>query len=115
MSGTFTASRTNTYTEPRLRAVMPEIGADFYALAGAGIITLDIAQRWTDELNFILQNQAAHGFQIQLSYLNGQRVALDYRVSSDGSIRESSIAGGIDYYALLAGTWAFLPVCRPQF
>lgn len=50
MSGTFTASRTNTYTEPRLRAVMPEIGADFYALAGAGIITLDIAQRWTDEL-----------------------------------------------------------------
>jgi hypothetical protein len=50
-----------------------------------------------------------------LSYPNGQRLALDYRVSSDGSIRESSIAGGIDYYALPAGTWAFLPVCRPQF
>jgi hypothetical protein len=108
MSGTFTASRTNTFTDARLRAVMPEVGADFYALAGAGIISLDVAQRWTEELTFILQNQAAHGFQVQLTYPNGQRVALDFRVSSDGSVRESSIAGGIDYYLLPAGTWAFL-------
>jgi hypothetical protein len=34
--------------------------------------------------------------------------ALDYRVSGDGSIRESAFAGGIDYYALPAGTRAFL-------
>ncbi len=108
MIGTLTASRTNTYTDPRLRAIMPEVGADFYALAGAGIVAWNVAQRWTEELTFILQNQAAHGFQIQLTYPNGERVALDYRVSSDGSIRESGIAGGIDYYALPAGTWAFL-------
>ncbi len=110
MSGTFTASRTNTYTEPRLRAVMPEVGADFYALAGAGIVALDVAHCWTEELTFVLQNQAAHGFQIKLSYPNGQQVALDYRVSSDGSIRESGLAGGIDYYALPADTRATLIV-----
>jgi len=105
---TATASRTSSYTDARLRAVMPEIGADFYAMAGAGIISFDAAQRWIEELTFILQNQTAYGFQIQLTYPNGQQVALDYRVSSDGSIRESSTAGGIDYYALPAGTRPFL-------
>ena len=110
MHGSFTstASQTNTFTDARLRAVMPEVGGDFYAMACSGIISLDTAQRWTDELTYILQNQTAHGFQIQLTYANGQKVALDYRVSNDGSIRESSFAGGIDYYALPPGTKAFL-------
>lgn len=110
MQGSFTstASRTNTFTDARLRAIMPEVGADFYAMASAGIITIAVAQNWAEELTFILQHQAAHGFQVQLTYPNGQRVALVYRVSSDGSIRESGTAGGIDYYALPTGTWAFL-------
>jgi hypothetical protein len=106
--GTFTASRTNTFTDPRLRAVMPEVGADFYALAGAQIISLAVAQRWTEELTFILQHEAAHGFQVQLTCPDGRRIALDYRVSSDGSIRQSGTAGGVDYYALPVGTHAFL-------
>jgi hypothetical protein len=108
MHGTISASRTNTFTDARLRAVMPEVGADFYALACAGIVSTDVACRWTEELTFILQHQAAHGFQIQLTYPTGQQIALDYRVSSDGSIRESSVAGGIDYYLLPLGTGAFL-------
>jgi hypothetical protein len=51
VTGTLTASRTNTYTDPRLRAVMPEVGADFYALAGAQIISLAVAQCWTEFCN----------------------------------------------------------------
>lgn len=110
MHGTFTATRTdtNTYTDARLRAIMPEVGGDFYALAGAGIVTLDTARRWTEELTFILRHEAAHGFQIQLRCPDGQTVALDYRVSSDGSIRESGASGGIDYYLMPAGTRATL-------
>jgi hypothetical protein len=106
MHGSFTstASQTNTFTDARLRAVMPEIGADFYNMAGARLVTFEKAQSWTEDLTFILQNQAAYGFQIQLTYPNGQQIALDYRVSSDGSIRESSTAGGVDYYVLPAGT-----------
>ena len=57
-----------------------------------------------ERARFILQHEAAYGFQIQLTYPTGQQIALDYRVSSDGSIRESAVAGGIDYYALPAGT-----------
>jgi HORMA domain-containing protein len=108
VTSTFTASRTNTFTDARLRAVIPEVGADFYALAGASIISFEAAVRWTEDLTFILQHQAARGFQIQLTYPNGQQIALDYRVSSDGSIRGGSTAGGIDYYALPSRTSAVL-------
>jgi hypothetical protein len=110
MHGSFTstASQSNSFTDPRLRAVMPEVGADFYNMAGAGLITFERAQKWTEDLTFILQNQAAYGFQVQLTYPDGQQVALDYRVSSDGSIRESSTAGGVDYYALPAATRPYL-------
>jgi hypothetical protein len=108
VNGTFTATRTSTFTDARLRAVMPEVGADFLAVAGAQIITFATAQQWAEELAYILLHEAAHGFQIQLTCPDGLRIALDYRVSSDGSIRESGTAGGVDYYALPAGTYATL-------
>jgi hypothetical protein len=87
---------------------MPEVGADFYALAAAGLISSGTAQRWTEELAFILQHRAAHGFQIQLRCTGRNTIALDYRVSSDGSIQESSTAGGVNYFGLPAGTYATL-------
>lgn len=110
MSGfqTATRSRTNSFTEARLRAVMPEVGADFTNMAGARIIEFSTAQRWTEELTFVLQKQAARGFQVQLSCPGRAPIALDYRVSSDGTVRESGRAGGIDYYGLPEGTTATL-------
>jgi hypothetical protein len=92
MSGTQTATRsqTNTYTDARLRAVMPEVGADFTGLAAANLITFAQASSWTEELTFVLQHEAAFGFQIQLHCPGRSLIALDYRVSSDGTIRESS-------------------------
>jgi hypothetical protein len=77
-------------------------------MASADIISFDAAVHWTEDLTFVLRHQAAHGFQVQLTKPNGSRIALDYRVSSDGSISESSTAGGIDYYALPARTRATL-------
>ncbi len=110
MSGVQTATRsqTNSFTEARLRAVMPEVGADFTNMAGAGIVSFAVAQRWTEELTFVLQRQAARGFQVQLSCPDRAPIALDYRVSSDGTVRESGRAGGIDYYGLPDGTTATL-------
>ena len=108
MSFTGTATQTNTFTDARLKAVMPEVGADFYAMAAAGLITYKTAENWTEELTFVLQHQAAYGFQVQLRRAGSPAIALDYRVSSDGTIRESSTGGGIDYYALPAGTTASL-------
>lgn len=101
---TATRSKTDTFTDARLAAVMPEVGGDFYALAGAELISLDTAKRWTEELTFVLSYKAAHGFQIQLTSPGRNPIALDYRVSSDGTVQESGTAGGIDYYALPTGT-----------
>ena len=110
MNGVMTAtrSRTDTFTEARLAAVMPEVGADFYALASAGLITLSTAQNWTEELTFVLRHKAARSFQIQLRCPAAPRSALDYRVSSDGTVHESGTGGGIDYFSLPAGTSAGL-------
>ncbi len=110
MNGVMTAtrSRTDTFTEARLAAVMPEVGADFYAMASAGLITLSTAQKWTEELTFVLRHKAAHGFQIQLVCPGRDKIALDYRVSSDGTVHESGTGGGIDYFSLPAGTTAGL-------
>lgn len=112
MNGVMTAtrSRTDTFTEARLAAVMPEVGADFYAMASAGLLSLVTAQRWTEELTFVLRHKAVHSFQIQLCCPGRDKIALDYRVSSDGTVHESGTAGGIDYFSLPAGTQAGLVV-----
>ncbi len=112
MNGAFTATRSNSssYTDARLRAVMPEVGGDFYSLAAAGIISFDVAVRWTDDLTFILQHEAARYFQVQLTCSGYPAKALHYHVCSDGSVRESGTSGGIDYFALPPGTKALLYV-----
>lgn len=104
MTQTYTVTRSSTYTEARLRNVMLEVGADFYALVAPGLISFETAAKWTDDLTFMLLHRAANSFQIQLRHPGYSPIALDYRVSSDGSLLESSTAGGIDYFALGPGT-----------
>lgn len=101
---TLTSTLTDTYTDARLRAVMAEVGADFYAPCAAGFITAETARRWTEDLTFVLRHRGAKRFQLQCTLPNGYRQALHYEVSSDGSVRESSGAGGIDFFALPQGT-----------
>jgi hypothetical protein len=87
---------------------MLEVGADFYALVAPNLISFEQATKWTEELTHILQNQTANGFQIQLKCAGRLPIALDYRVSDDGSILEAGTAGGINYFALPPGTTASL-------
>lgn len=110
MNGVMTATRsgTDTFTDARLAAVMPEVGADFYAMAGAGLIALATAQSWTEELTFILKHRGAQHFQVQLHCSGRATIALDYRVRSDGTVHECATGGGIDYFSLPAGTRAGL-------
>jgi hypothetical protein len=110
MTMSTTLTRSNTFSEARARDVMLEVGADFYAVAAAGLISWDDAQKWTEEISFILIHQAAIRFQIQLQCQGYAPRALDYRVSADGSVLESGTAGGINYFALPPGTRATLYV-----
>jgi hypothetical protein len=108
VSATATRTDTDTYTDARLRAVMVEVGADFYAPAAAGLITYERACKWTEELSYILQHRTARSFQIQCTKPDGSKAALHYVVSSDGSVRQSGNAGGIDFFGLPKGSWLSL-------
>ena len=59
---TQTRSQTDSFTDARLRVVMAEVGADFYAPAAAGLITADTARKWAEELSFILLHRAANSY-----------------------------------------------------
>ncbi len=110
MTDTRARSGTSTYSDARAKTVMLEVGADFFAVAAAGLISWDDAQNWTDSVSFILAHRAAVRFQIQLNCQGYLPRALDYRVSDDGSVLENGTAGGINYFALPPGTRATLYV-----
>ncbi len=105
---TSTRSGTSTVTAARVRIVMLEVTADFLGLVAAGLITFDQCTSWTEDLTFVLEREAAHGYQIQLKCFGYLPRALEYRVSADGTIQESSKSGGIDYFSLPTGTKATL-------
>lgn len=97
-------SQSDTYSLARLKVIMPEIGADFYAPASAGFISFATAEKWAEDLAFILQLRGCEKFQIQCTLPDGRRLAVDYQVKADGSIYENGSSGGIDYSALPVGT-----------
>lgn len=105
-----TRTQTDTYTDARLRAVMAEVAADFYAPCAAGLIDANTARRWAEQLSYVLQMRGTRRFQLQCTQPNGYKQALHYEVSSDGSVHESSGAGGIDFFSLPQGTKLMLYV-----
>lgn len=108
MTITQTRSKTNSFTDARLAAVLPEVAGDFYGLANASLISLDTAATWTEELGHCLGLQAVSSFQIQFHCAGVPEKALNYVVSADGSLAESGTSGGIDYFNLPKGTKALL-------
>jgi hypothetical protein len=80
----------------------------FLCSRGAGLDLVSDSHEVDGGTAFIRLHQAAHGFQIQLRCEGYWPIALEYRVSADGSILESGTAGGIDYFALAPGTTAML-------
>jgi hypothetical protein len=72
-----------TMTAARVRNVMIEVGADFTTMKQ---------------------------FQLQLKCTGHSPIALEYTISSDGTLQSSDSAGGIDFFALPVGTKAGLYV-----
>lgn len=108
MTMTQTRSKSDTFTDARLAAVLPEVAGDFYGLANASLISFDTASTWTEELGYCLGLQAVSSFQIQFCCAGAPDKALNYVVSADGSLTESGTSGGIDFFSLPKGTRASL-------
>jgi len=101
MSYTATATRTTTTTETRVRTVMQKVAANFRAFVAANLVASARAQKWADDLTFLLVEEALEFFEVQI---NGRSFGLRYVVSSDGSLQQDSASGGIDVYGLAPGT-----------
>jgi hypothetical protein len=101
---TITASRTNTFTQARVRHVMASVFEDFIAMTFSTVLELERVQGWEADLTHVMILEALESFQIQFTKPDGTKVGVGYRVSDDGSVSENAPAGGINYYLLPKGT-----------
>lgn len=99
-----TQSVSSTFSEARVRAVMRKTLDDFVALAMADHLSVKTASRWAEDLIFVLNHEAVKMFQIRCDLPSGEKKAVNYSVSDDGSLLEDSESGGIDYRCLPKGT-----------
>lgn len=103
---TFTRTSTGTFTEARVREVMKLVLEDFIGCVMKEFVTLERAQRWCDDLTYLLTQQAISGFELQFTRPDGTQGAFTYEVSDDGSLLESSPSGGQRLHMLPSGTRA---------
>lgn len=109
-TSTITASRTNTFTEARVRYVMAKIHDDLIVMAACNLLTYERANKWQDDLSAVLLLEAVELFQIKLARPDGAPAAVTYRLSDDGSLAEDSASGGINWYGQPKGTTANIVV-----
>ncbi|WP_164019861.1 hypothetical protein [Pyxidicoccus trucidator] len=101
---TFSHTRTSTFTEARVREVMKSVFDELVGAARRGFISLENAQKWNDDLTYMLFRQVVAYFELQFRTPEGQRVGFRYDVSDDGSLLEGSRSGGQRLYMLPDGT-----------
>jgi hypothetical protein len=97
---TYTASQTSTFSEARARVVMRSVLGDFMNVASAGLIRRETLQSWHEDIEFAVLKEAVDSFQLQFTKPDGTRLGLSYTVRDDGTILESSKAGGVDLVGL---------------
>lgn len=104
MSVSHTMTATSTFSEARARAVMRHVLGDFMTVANAGHIAHETIRTWCEELEYAVVHEVVERFQLQLTRPDGKRAALEYVVRDDGTVQETSKAGGVDLYEFPAGT-----------
>lgn len=101
---TLSLTRTSTFTVARVREVMKSVFDELVGAASRGFISMEAAQKWNDDLTYILSRQVAAYFELQLRTPDGRRVGFRYDVSDDGSLLETSRSGGQRLHLLPDGT-----------
>ena len=103
-TATATASSTSTMTEARVRAVMQKVRANFNAFVVAGHVTAAKADKWADDVIYLLMEGVLRFFEIQIHMPGRARFGIRYTISDDGSLQQDSASGAIDVYGLSADT-----------
>lgn len=99
-TSTYTVS--TSYTEARARAVMKSVFDDFVCFTIFNLTTVETITKWRRDILYMLDKEALKYFDIKFSA--GSPRGYRYSVSSDGTLSENSLSGGINYYAYPSGT-----------
>ena len=104
MSTSYTFTGTDTYSVSDVKAVMQNTYEDIIGFANKGIISYQAAEKWIEDLTYILNQKALKFFELQLynnlgSWLKSYR----YTVNTFGYLSSGSSSGGINYYSFPDG------------
>lgn len=103
MSGrtsTSTYSEASTFTEARVRAVMEKVHEDLTAFVTCHWVTLAAAQKWYNDLTFMLLKRIVVSFDFKFVFGGSDDRGIRYEVSDDGALIEDDESGGMDLYGL---------------
>jgi hypothetical protein len=88
-------------SEARVRTVMQNVAANFWAFVVAGHIDRERAVKWISDLTYLQLKECLAFFELQL---DGRSYGLRYKICSDGSVQQNSPSGGLDVYGIPPGT-----------
>lgn len=99
-TSTFTVS--TSYTEARARAIMKSVYDDFVCFTIFNLASVETISKWRKDILYMMDKEVLKYFDIKFS--SGSPSGYRYSVSSDGTLSENSLSGGINYYAYPSGT-----------
>jgi len=114
MSGTYTNTRTNTYTESRARYVLGKMRDDFIALKARefpGLSTASIDKWWRD-ISYVMYAKALKKVELQFRLPEGKEWAITYSIVSDGNIYRDDKSGRNDFWNLPDGIQVSIVISR---
>jgi hypothetical protein len=100
MSGTYTLSNTNTYTEARARYVMGKVYEDITSLMLTDLVTLERSQLMRTQLLYLLDKQALKFFEFQFVRSGVKIGGVRYAVKADNTIVLDNDSGNINFWTL---------------
>lgn len=105
MSTSYTFSGTDSYTISDVKAVMQNTYEDIIGFANKGMISYPSAEKWIEDLTYILNQKALKFFELQLYNSNGTWLkSYRYTANSFGYLSSGSSSGGINYYCVPDGS-----------
>lgn len=98
---TYTFSGTETYSESDVKAVMQNTYEDIIGFANRQIITYARAERWIEDLTYVLNQKVIKFFEIQIQNASGEKfMSYKYTVDTYGYLSTGTASGGINYFAI---------------
>lgn len=110
MTGTYTRSVSDTYTEARARYVMGKVYDHLVSLYMRGLMTKAEADRMRSDILYLMDRRAVTYFQLQFKAPGYADRGIHYEVRADSTISMDDESGGLNFWSLSSNTAVSLVV-----